>query len=628
MTREFHIKALLSIVLSYFMVSAFCQRSSHNDTSYDIVVLGATPGGIMASIEAARMGKQVLLIERTNHIGGLPANGLGATDIATRGATAGLFAEFVNRIASYYTATYGSSSPQAKACSDGFHFEPSVAEHVFKTMIDEHSQNITVLMQRQFNFSYGDLLMDGNSIRQLRVINLKTGKEEYYQGRVFIDATYEGDLGAAAKVPYYVGREPRWMFNEPGAGRAYDYWKSDPTPDGTGDGDNAIQAYNYRLCLTDDTSRMIKIQKPDNYRREDYVSLIDDVWSGRNTTKAMRGVTDSMMQANCRHIEQGGQTTLPGDVWGIYKLVTMNLLPNHKYDANNQHAVFLSTDLPEENWPWPTSSWEWRDRFAQRLKSYTLGLFWFAQHDEALPANFRKEVSRWGLSSTEYADNGGFPRQVYVREGRRFDGMYFFTAKDALPVIEGARPPLHSSSITASHYALDSHAARKREQGKAHLDGFISYPTAVYTVPYGVIVPKQVTNLLLPVAVSGSHIGFSTLRMEPCWMALGQAAGAAAALALDEKVSVQHVNIDSLQSRLLSEKAMLYYFKDVKPDDPDFQKVEYLGLHGLIPEWEARLDDHITTEELAAWQAKAACKLKAIAGKTKRRDVIRQMVLK
>lgn len=206
--------------------------------------------------------------------------------------------------------------------------------------------------------------------------------------------------------------------------------------------------------------------------------------------------------------------------------------------------------------------------------------------------------------------------------------MYFFTAKDALPVIEGGRPPLHSSSITASHYALDSHAARKREQGKAHLDGFISYPTAVYTVPYGVIVPKQVTNLLLPVAVSGSHIGFSTLRMEPCWMALGQAAGAAAALALDEKVSVQHVNIDSLQSRLLSEKAMLYYFKDVKPDDPDFQKVEYLGLHGLIPEWEARLDDHITTEELAAWQAEAACKLKARVGKTKRRDVIRQMVLK
>ena len=140
---------------------------------------------------------------------------------------------------------------------------------------------------------------------------------------------------------------------------------------------------------------------------------------------------------------------------------------------------------------------------------------------------------------------------MYVREGRRFEGMYFFTAKDALPVEKGGRPPLHNTSITASHYALDSHAARKRETGRVHLDGFISYPTAVYTVPYGVIVPRTVTNLLLPVPVSGSHIGFSTLRMEPCWMALGQAAGAAASLAIDLGTSVQDVPIDRLQARLI-----------------------------------------------------------------------------
>jgi hypothetical protein len=275
-------------------------------------------------------------------------------------------------------------------------------------------------------------------------------------------------------------------------------------------------------------------------------------------------------------------------MWGIERLVSNNKVPNGKVDANNQHAAFISTDLPEENWPWPTSSWEWRDKFAQRLRDYTEGLFWFAQHDEALPLQFRREIQKWGYAKTEYQDNGYFPRQVYVREGRRFEGMYFFTAKDALPVAEGQRPPVHATSITASHYALDSHAARKRESGRAHLDGFISYPTAVYTVPYGVIVPKEVDNLLLPVPVSGSHIGFSTLRMEPCWMALGQAAGAAASIAIDDRCGVQQVNINKLQDRLLDEGATLFYYEDMTPADKDFKQAQRLGLQGKITSWKAK----------------------------------------
>ena len=246
-------------------------------------------------------------------------------------------------------------------------------------------------------------------------------------------------------------------------------------------------------------------------------------------------------------------------------------LPNQKTDGNNQHAAFISTDLPEENWPWPTSSWEWRDKFAKRLKDYTLGLFWFAQNDPELPEHFRKAMLEWGLAKDEYQDNEYFPRQVYVREGRRFDGVYFFTAKDALPTASGERPPLHANSVTASHYALDSHAARKREAGRAHLDGFISYPTAVYTVPLGVILPRNVENLLLPVPVSGSHIGFSTLRMEPCWMALGQAAGIAASLAIDCKVPVQDVDMSRLQDLLVDQKATLIYFRDLRPEDPNFR---------------------------------------------------------
>lgn len=574
--------------IQLFLTIAIAGVMALHGEKFDIVIVGATPGGIMTAIEAARMGKSSVILERTGHIGGLPANGLGATDIATRGATTGLFSEFTEAIKQHYTDTYGAEAQQVKDCSDGFHFEPSVAEKVFGDMIAAEGRLIDVRTMRQFNFSTGDIAMtdNGRRIASIRVIDRLTGKEEFYEGKIFVDATYEGDLGAAARVPFRIGREASWEFDEPGAGRTYEYWKSTPAEGSTGEADNAVQAYNYRLCLTRDTTQLVPFFKPERYDRSEYESLVEDVWTGRHTWKAMRDVTPEMMERNRRHLLEGGERSItPWDSWGIEKLVTINTEPNGKTDANNQHAAFISTDLPEENWPWPTASWEWRDRFAQRLRDYTLGLFWFAATDTALPPQFRREIGKWGFSTQEYKDNGNFPRQVYVREGRRFEGMYFFTAKDALPVVEGGRPPVHATSITASHYALDSHAARKRETGRVHLDGFISYPTDVYTVPYGVIVPKEVENLLLPVPVSGSHIGFSTLRMEPCWMALGQAAGAAAAIAIDRATTVQKVPIKLLQQRLLDENATLIYFKDIRPGDPGFAEAQRLGLQGKIAGW-------------------------------------------
>lgn len=582
------------------MLAAISLGTSIKAEIFDLVVVGGNPGGIMAAIEAARAGKRSVILERTAHIGGLPANGLGATDIATRGATTGLFSEFTEAVRRHYADTYGEHSQQVKDCSDGFHFEPSVAEKVFADMIAAEGGLIEVRTMRQFNFSTGDIFMscDARRIDSIRVINRCSGAEEHYKGRIFIDATYEGDLGAAAGVPYRIGREDAREFGEPGAGRTYEYWKSTPAEGSTGEGDNAVQAYNYRLCLTRDTTQMVPFRRPERYDRTEYESLAEDVWTGRHTWKAMREITPEMMERNRQHLLAGGERTIiPWDNWGIEKLVTINIEPNGKTDANNQHAALISTDLPEENWPWPTSSWEWRDRFAQRLRDYTMGLFWFAATDSTLPEQFRHEIAKWGYSAGEYEDNGNFPRQVYVREGRRFEGMYFFTAADALPLREGGRPPLHSASITASHYALDSHAARKRETGRAHLDGFISYPTAVYTVPYGVIVPKEVENLLLPVPVSGSHIGFSTLRMEPCWMALGQAAGAAAAIAIDCGTTVQNVSISKLQDRLLQGKATLIYFNDLTPDDPDFAMAQRLGLEGVLSDWSARLDDPVAPND-------------------------------
>ncbi|MDR1879789.1 MAG: FAD-dependent oxidoreductase [Tannerellaceae bacterium] len=587
--------ALLSCALACLSLTA--------QQSYDLVIVGGNPGGIMAAIAAARLGKSSVILERTRFVGGLPANGLGATDIATRDATTGLFREFVNRIRQYYADTYGADSEQVKQCSDGYHFEPSVGAKVFRDMLAEHSDKITVLTMRQFDAESRHIAIRDNRIESIRLFNRETGQPEVYSGRIFLDATYEGDLGAAANVPFRTGREGAGEFNEPGAGRVYKYWGGAEADGTTCQGDNAVQSYNYRLCLTDDPQNRVDFKKPENYNRREYASIVEDVLTGRTTN---------------------APTPEAADLWGIARITNIVHVPNRKTDANNQHAAFLSTDLPEENWPWPTSSWAWRDRYAERLREYTEGLFWFVQNDPALPAHFRKAAKEWGLAKDEYADNGHFPRQVYVREGRRFEGLYFFTANDALPASTGARPPVHASSITASHYSLDSHAVRKREPGRVHLDGFISYPSAVYTVPYGVMVPREVDNLLLPVPVSGSHIGFSTLRMEPCWMAIGQAAGVASHLAIESRVKVRNVDMEKMQDILLDQKATLIYFKDVTCADADFHLVQYLALRGYLPDWEARLNDPVDQQTLQQWQRLCRQPLPAITpGKSSRLEALR-----
>ena len=616
---------ILTILFLAFMASFGLSAQNH----YDLVVVGGNPGGIMAAISAARLGKNSVILERTAYVGGLPANGLGATDIATRTATTGLFREFVGRVKKHYVDTYGADSEQVKICSDGYHFEPSVGAKVFDDMIAEYKDKITILKMRQFDAEDQNITIRDNRIEKIRILNRETGQTEEYTGSVFIDATYEGDLGAAAKVPFRVGREGKDEFNEPGAGRVYKYWHGHEGPGSTFEADNSVQSYNYRLCLTNNPVNRVDFKKPKNYNREEYVSMIEDVWTGRNTNILFKDVTTEMMEDNRRHMKAGNPTKIPGDRRGILKITNIVHVPNMKTDANNQHDAFISTDLPEENWPWPTSSWEWRDKFAQRLREYTEGLFWFAQNDPELPAIFRKEAKEWGLAKDEYADNGNFPRQAYVREGRRFEGLYFFTANDAVPAYIGGRPPVHQSSITASHYALDSHAVRKREKGRVHLDGFLSYPSAVYTVPYGIMVSKQIENLLLPVPVSGSHIGFSTLRMEPCWMAIGQAAGIAASLSIDEKLKVQNIPQDKMQDILIQQKATLMYFRDVEYTDNNFAMVQYMGLRGYLPEWDARLNEPVNQATLSQWQQLSRVVPENVeAGKTTRLSVLQYIYRK
>lgn len=295
---------------------------------YDLVIVGGTPGGIMTAISSARLGKTSVLLERTEHVGGLPANGLGATDIATRGATTGLFAEFVGNVKAYYIAKYGAESQQVKDCSNGYHFEASVAETVFEQMLAKHKDKITVLKMRQFDADYENITMVNDRIQKIKILNRESGRLEEYMGKVFIDATYEGDLGAAAKVPFRTGREGKDEFNEQGAGRVYKYWAGPEGSGSTFQGDNAVESYNYRLCLTTNPANRVAIQKPARYNREEFASLIDDVWTGKHTGVAMEKVTQEMLEENRKHIAKGNPTKLPGDVWGIAKITNMVPLPN------------------------------------------------------------------------------------------------------------------------------------------------------------------------------------------------------------------------------------------------------------------------------------------------------------
>lgn len=499
---------------------------------YDFLILGATPAGIASAVAAAREGLKVLLLERYAHIGGLPANGLGATDISRRDATTGFFRQFVERIAAHYRQTYGENSQQYKDCSNGYHFEASVAEAVLWSFLNEYPDLITVQTGMQFDVLPERVEKAGSQLLAVQVVERATGALHRFTATSYADCTYEGDLAAAAGIPYRLGREDVKDFHEPFAGCLYKAWALPPSEDSTGAGDECVQAYNYRLCLTRDPANRVPFRQPANYDRTEYL-LLSECWKEQK----FAGIPGRELYLD-----------------GIGFLTNIVILPNGKSDANNQHLAFISTDLPEENYPWPEADWQWRDRFAVRLREYIEGLFWFAATDPSLPEEFRSKVNEWGYAADEYQDNDNFPRYVYVREGRRIKGLFTLTAHDISPIYPGMRPPVYPTSVTASSYALDSHACHKAEPGKPALEGFFNFMSKPYTVPYEAMVAKEVDNVIVPVAVSATHIGFSSVRMEPAWMALGEAAGIAAAMLVNGKAG----DFASLPVRPLQEKILTY----------------------------------------------------------------------
>ena len=380
-----------------------------------------------------------------------------------------------------------------KDSSDGYHFEPHVAEQVFERLLS-NAVSVRVLRRHQFD---GQAQVENQKLKSITITNRGSGERFKSKPRRSLMPPTKGTwqvlqeflTGLAVKDETRLWSRMRAYYSYFGTKEIYD----DPR---TGQGDHRIQAYNYRLCLTDRPDLRVLPSKPSTYRRDDYASLAED-------------------------IQKQWVTAFGATPWNTSGIVNIVRIPNGKSDTNNHHNSLVSTDLPEENQPWPEAKWEWRDQFEKRLTDYTLGLLWFAQNDDSLPQWFREQSRQWGLARDEYQDNGHFPRQVYVREGRRIRGEYDFSALDAMVNPGAARTPVHPGSITAAHYAIDSHALRKREPGKRALDGFLGlgHITRPYTVPYGVMVPQKVDGLLVPVAVSATHLGFGTLRMEPCWMA-------------------------------------------------------------------------------------------------------------
>ena len=589
----------------------------------DVAVIGETPAGVAAAIAAARTGLDVVLVEPSRHLGGLVTSGLGATDIRPNESVGGIFRRFVGLVREHYASTYGEDSEQVRVCNDGYRFEPSVAERLLESLVAEH-ERLEVWQGWRLAWEGGASMpeggrwlvhtepgadvtrIDATPERRVRAVTLAavdeqgraTGECVRLEARVFVDATYEGDVALGAGAAYRIGREGREELGESHAGVVYqDFHNRVTYPGSTGAADRRIQAYNYRLCLTDDPGNRWDVERPADYDRSVYAPLVDDVWSGR----------------------------MPG-FWGprggtaVLNFVPM---PNRKSDANNHHYCLTSSDWAEANYDYPEAGPERRLEIAAAHRTYTEGLVWFCQNDLELPAEFREAARAWGLAADEFQDNGGFPRQMYVREGCRILGGYLFSAGDALLDSSGGRSPTHWDSVASGGYQIDSHATRQREDlglgdsgaadgRRVALEGFIGLheETVPYQIPFRVMVPEGIDGLLAPVAVSASHLGYGTIRMEPVWMALGEAAGTAAALALRRGVRVRDVPRGALQRALLATGQVITYFNDIAPEGfPGFDQqpsdlsvaAQFWGARGFFTHYAARPDLPLTQGEAQRW---------------------------
>ena len=517
---------------------------------YDVVVYGGTSAAVSAAVQARRMGKTVVVVSPDQHLGGLSSGGLGFTDTGDKSVIGGVSREFYQRIWAQYDKPeawkwqkreeYGNKG-QGTPAIDGAQrtmwiFEPHVAERVFEDLIREHGIEV----------HRGERLNRTGGVRKngARVVSITTLSRRTYAGRMFVDATYEGDLMAAAGVNYAVGREAQSTYGEkwngiqtgvlhhrhhfgvlsarispyvvPGDAKSGLLPRISAEPPGAfGQADKRIQAYCYRLCLTDHPDNRLPFPKPDGYDPAQYELLL-------------------------RIFATGWRETFQ----------KFDPIPNRKTDTNN-HGPF-STDNIGFSYDYPEASYERRREILKEHEIYQKGWLYFIANDPRVPKDVQEEMRRWGLAKDEFTGSGGWPHQIYVREARRMIGTFVMTEQELLKQKPTPDP------VGMGSYTIDSHNVQRyvTPDGSVQNEGDIGVSTnGPYSIAYGAIVPRrgQADNLLVPVAVSSSHIAFGSIRMEPVFMVLGQSAATAAALAIDGGTSVQEVPYARLRERLLKD---------------------------------------------------------------------------
>jgi hypothetical protein len=510
---------------------------------YDVVVYGGTSAGVAAAMQAARMGKSVVLIEPGRHLGGLTSGGLGMTDSGDTSAIGGVSREFYRRVEKFYADPAAwkfesrDDNPHFRKPSDArFRFEPHAAEAIFREMLRETSAKI-VLGQR-LDLERG-VRKNGTRIEALV---MESGQE--FKGATFIDASYEGDLMAKAGVEYSIGREANAKYGETLGGvqtahafghqfqRPVDPYRTpgDPAsgllpgiheggPGAEGEGDRRIQAYNFRLCLTDVPENRVPFPKPEAYDPLRYELLLRSLTPDWN------------------------------DLFGNHQR-----MPNRKTDTNN-HGAIGSDDIGM-NYDYPDGDYATRARIVREHETYQQGLLWFLANDPRVPEPVRNRVGRWGLAKDEFADNGNWPHQLYVREARRMVSDYVHTELDC------RRRRVPPEPVGLGSYNMDSHHCQRYvdSEGRVRNEGDVQVnPGGPYQISYRSIRPKaeECTNLFVPVCISSSHIAYGSVRMEPVFMILGQSAATAACLAIDENAAVQTVPYEKLRARLLADGQVL-----------------------------------------------------------------------
>ena len=523
--------------------------------STDVVVYGATPAGIFAAIHAARQGNTVALVEEYPHIGGLMTGGLSFTDFLSIEALGGAFNEYRNRVLAYYAKKYGANSRQIRDSYQGVNAEPRVTLLIFHQRI-EAEPNIRLYTRHRIHSATAQKDPNGNHrIQSASFRDLTANKNLSLAARVFIDATYEGDLAVAAGAEFRVGREGRSEYCERFAGHIFTEGGA-ILAGSTGEGDHKVQAYNFRLIMTDSAENRRMIEKPLSYRRETYLPIADVFASGK--------------------VKQVFTQSREG-------ILRVQPLVNRKADINDIKNALVRMASLGQNYDYPNGTPELRSRIIEQHKEHVLGLIWFLQNDESLPGQVRAEASEWGLAKDEFADNDNFPYRLYIREARRIMGEVVFTEHNTYQAPNSIRSVLNSDAIAMGDYALNCHGVSAPGPVYAEkTEGDFGHVPQPFQIPYGVMLPRQFSNLIVPVAISSSHVGFCAIRLEPTWSALGQAAGLAASLSVNQGLDVNDVKVPEIQRLLVKNGAKIIYISDIDADSPYFEAAQYFGNRGFF----------------------------------------------